>query len=37
MGPGDSDRSHKADEFVYKNELAEGINTYIKFISHIQL
>jgi acetylornithine deacetylase len=32
MGPGDSARSHSADEFVYLHELEEGINGYIKFI-----
>lgn len=37
MGPGDSNRSHKADEFVYRNELAEGLAKYIEFISNIQL
>lgn len=32
MGPGDSARSHSADEFIYLNEIEEGINTYIRLI-----
>ncbi|MDR2358369.1 MAG: M20/M25/M40 family metallo-hydrolase [Prevotellaceae bacterium] len=37
MGPGDSARSHTADEFVYLHEIAEGIDGYIKFISNLQI
>lgn len=36
MGPGDSDRSHKSDEFVYKSEIASAINFYIDFIKNIK-
>ena len=32
MGPGDSNRSHRKDEYVTVEELKEGIETYIKFI-----
>lgn len=32
MGPGDSARSHRKDEFVYLKEIEEGIKTYIRFI-----
>jgi acetylornithine deacetylase len=32
MGPGDSARSHTADEFIFVNEIQEGINTYIQLI-----
>ena len=32
MGPGDSNRSHRKDEFVTEQEIADGIETYIKFI-----
>jgi acetylornithine deacetylase len=32
MGPGDSARSHTADEFIFENEIQEGINTYIQLI-----
>ena len=33
MGPGDSARSHRKDEFVLVSEIEEGINTYIEFIN----
>jgi acetylornithine deacetylase len=29
MGPGDSARSHTADEYIYIDEIREGISTYI--------
>lgn len=32
MGPGDSLRSHTADEFIYVSEISEGINKYIQLI-----
>jgi acetylornithine deacetylase len=32
MGPGDSARSHTADEFIFVKEIQEGINTYIQLI-----
>lgn len=32
MGPGDSARSHTADEFIYLNEIQEGIDGYINFL-----
>ncbi len=35
MGPGDSARSHSADEFILINEIEEGIMTYIQLISTI--
>lgn len=35
MGPGDSARSHMADEFIYIDEIKEGIALYIKLISRI--
>lgn len=35
IGPGDSTRSHTADEFIYQKELDEGIEKYIKILSHI--
>ena len=37
IGPGDSIRSHKADEYIYKSEIAEGIDKYITFIENIAL
>jgi len=35
MGPGDSARSHTADEFIYLNEIKEGINTYIQLVNQL--
>lgn len=32
MGPGNSARSHTADEFIFVKEIEEGINTYIQLI-----
>ncbi|MDR5590648.1 M20 family metallo-hydrolase [Christiangramia sp. SM2212] len=32
LGPGDSTRSHSADEFIYINEIEEGIDKYIKLL-----
>lgn len=36
MGPGDSARSHTADEFIHVAEIVEGIDTYIALIDEIQ-
>ncbi|UOK42052.1 MULTISPECIES: M20 family metallo-hydrolase [Flavobacterium] len=33
LGPGNSLRSHSADEFIFINEIAEGIELYIKILS----
>jgi acetylornithine deacetylase len=35
MGPGDSARSHSADEFIYLNEIKEGIELYIALLDQI--
>ena len=35
MGPGESSRSHRKDEFVYIKEIRNAIETYIKFISSL--
>jgi len=35
MGPGDSARSHTADEFIYLDEIKEGINTYIQLVTQL--
>lgn len=35
LGPGDSARSHTADEFIYIDQIAQGINTYIKLLTQI--
>ena len=37
MGPGDSARSHSADEFIYTKEIEEGINSYVSLLSEIVL
>lgn len=33
MGPGESSRSHRKDEFVFVEEIRKGIETYIEFIN----
>jgi acetylornithine deacetylase len=35
VGPGDSARSHMADEYVFVNEIAEGIALYISMIKPV--
>ena len=35
VGPGDSARSHTADEFIYVDEIKEGIELYIKMLEGI--
>lgn len=35
MGPGDSARSHTADEYIYIDEIKEGIETYIKLVEDL--
>ena len=35
MGPGDSSRSHRKDEYVTVQEITEGIEKYITFISSL--
>ena len=35
VGPGDSGRSHMADEFIYVNEVAEGIELYIALLKPV--
>lgn len=37
MGPGDSARSHTADEFIYVQEIKEGIELYIKLLDQVIL
>lgn len=33
MGPGDSARSHTADEFIYLQEIYDGVETYIQLLN----
>jgi len=35
IGPGDSARSHTADEFIYLDEVREGIDLYIQMLERI--
>jgi acetylornithine deacetylase len=37
LGPGDSTRSHTADEFIYVNEIEEGIAIYIQILKNINI
>lgn len=36
IGPGDSARSHTADEFIYVAEIVKGIDTYIALLKEIK-
>ena len=35
IGPGDSARSHTADEFIYVAEIVKGIDTYIRLLDEL--
>lgn len=35
MGPGDSARSHTADEYIHLDEIRQGIDSYIKLLEEI--
>lgn len=35
MGPGDSARSHTADEYIYLDEIREGIDLYIQLLNQV--
>jgi acetylornithine deacetylase/succinyl-diaminopimelate desuccinylase-like protein len=37
MGPGDSARSHSADEFIYMHEIEDGIESYLSLLEKIIL
>lgn len=37
MGPGDSARSHQADEFIYLHEIEEGIRLYTEMLKRVIL
>ena len=37
MGPGDSARSHTADEFIFVDEIREGIELYIQLLNQVIL
>jgi acetylornithine deacetylase len=35
MGPGDSERSHTADEYIFISEIEQGINGYIRILNEV--
>jgi len=35
LGPGDSTRSHTADEFIFLDEIEEGIKIYIDLLNKV--
>ena len=37
MGPGNSARSHSSDEFIFLEEIKQGINLYIKLLDALPL
>jgi acetylornithine deacetylase len=37
IGPGDSARSHTADEFIYLKEIEDAIDIYIELLNKVQI
>jgi acetylornithine deacetylase len=37
LGPGESSRSHSADEFIHISEIREAIETYVQLLSGLYL
>lgn len=37
IGPGESSRSHTADEYIYEDEICQGIDTYLKLLTNIKI
>ncbi len=37
MGPGDTKRSHTADEFIYREEIEKGIEVYLKLLDELEV
>jgi acetylornithine deacetylase len=35
LGPGDSTRSHSADEFIYLTEIEKGIRIYVELLNRV--
>tara|TARA_R110002050_G_scaffold94765_3_gene197290 strand:+ start:17174 stop:18241 length:1068 start_codon:yes stop_codon:yes gene_type:complete len=35
LGPGDSTRSHSADEFIYVKEIEEGVKIYVELLNRV--
>ena len=37
IGPGNSSRSHTADEFIYRDEIREAIEIYFKLLDNLTI
>lgn len=37
MGPGESSRSHTADEYILVSEIEEAVDIYVKFLDNLQI
>lgn len=37
MGPGDSARSHTANEYIYTEEISKGVQTYIRLLENLTI
>ena len=37
IGPGDSSRSHTADEYIFTHEIADAINMYLALLSNLKI
>ena len=37
IGPGESSRSHKADEFIMVSEIEGAVETYVKLLDNLQI
>jgi acetylornithine deacetylase len=37
IGPGDSSRSHTANEYIYKSEISEGIEIYLNLLQDLKI
>jgi acetylornithine deacetylase len=37
IGPGDSNRSHTADEYIRVDEIRQGISNYIQLLEGLQI
>jgi acetylornithine deacetylase len=35
MGPGDSARSHTADEFIYLHQIEHGLDLYVQLLNQL--
>jgi acetylornithine deacetylase len=37
IGPGESARSHTADEFIYLDEIRKGVEIYFKLLDQLEI